>query len=1136
MLKVFIPLMLTLFVLTECSKAQNSTLTIHAYEDALVNSAQPNTNYGSMIDWATWDWATYGISRSFMKIDLSSIPSGAIIVNAKINLYHNLNTGNSGHYGNNASYLQRITSSWNEFNVNWNNQPTTSTINQVGLTQSTSTFQNYLNVDITALITDIWNNPSTSHGIAIRLQAEGSYRSMKFTAREFTDSTKHTWIEITYTMPFQINVSASPVSCHGLCDGSATVNVNAGTPPYTYLWSNNATTQSIQNLCPGTYTVTVSGSQGSKIDSVVISQPSKLLVNGSGPHSICPGQSTNISAVASGGTPPLFYYWSHSLGMGPSKTVSPAATTDYYVYALDLNGCTSDPDTVTVIVQAAQQAVIYGLVSSYCSNDSVQSLTGFPAGGVFSGTGISGQAFSPSLAGPGTHSISYTVSTACVAPAQASVIVFPAPAVSLSGLAAHYCTQSAAVTLSASPAGGSFSGNGISGGVFNPLNAGPGNHTITYNYSDTNSCSANASLSTIVAQSPTANAGVDILIMSMTSATLMGSAIGGSGMYSYTWAPPDSFYFPNVQAPTTKPLAVTNTFTLTVTDLASSCQATDQMIVNVINSTALMVVASGNPAIACSGAPVQLSANATGGIGNYTYTWSSNPFGFSSSLANPIANPLISTTYTVTVSDGINTSVASVIINVSPPVYCNIYGLPQQLCTNSNPLTLQGSPAGGLFSGNAVSGGVFYPALAGAGVHKIYYQYTNSNACTAKDSASIAVLPPPVVSLSGIPMSLCNSDAPYTLVGAPAGGTFSGTGVTGNMFNPAGLNPGSHLLSYHYTDTSTLCNSSASVSITIKPSPAANAGADKSISCGGSGVQIGSSPLPTFNYFWSPALGLSNPLIANPLANPPHAMVYVLKVTDTQTQCSSNDTVVVSVNGVPSVSISSDTVICAGISVSLAAGGASHFIWSNGDTSSVIQVQPLQTTFYVVQVFNDTLCKGIDTVKVSVIQPKVVSLGNDTTISMDKSITLDAGSGFVSYLWSTGSTQQSIVVDGAVIGFGIHNLWVTAIDSNGCSSSDTLKLTIVTGMQSIADEKALRAYPNPFNTEILIELNDGVNQEPTAINLYDAGGRRMSVSTIMDGSKVRLITSDISNGLYILEVIMPQSSPHRALIVKQSTP
>lgn len=345
-------LMVCLISLTIKSRSQNTTIFLRPIEDALVSSAEPNKNYGSMIDWATWDWANWGISRSFMKFDVSLVPSGATIISAKINLYHNLNTSNSGHYGSNTSYLQRITSNWNEYQVNWSNQPTTTPVNQVLLQQSTSIYQSYENIDITDLIKDIYANQSSSHGIAIRLQTEGTYRSMKFTARDFPDTTKHILIELTYHLsPLLINVSTADVSCHEKCDGSVSASISHGNPPFTYTWSTGDTTSSISGLCAGYYSVTVTSSGGifSQTQSVNLIEPSEVNLIGSGPYLTRKGQSIAIYAQASGGTPPYSYFWNTVYGTHMNM-VSPESTTTFYVYAVDANGCLSNVDSIIVKV------------------------------------------------------------------------------------------------------------------------------------------------------------------------------------------------------------------------------------------------------------------------------------------------------------------------------------------------------------------------------------------------------------------------------------------------------------------------------------------------------------------------------------------------------------------------------------------------------------------------------------------------------------------------------------------------------------------------------------------------------------------------------------------------------------------
>lgn len=78
----------------------------------------------------------------------------------------------------------------------------------------------------------------------------------------------------------------------------------------------------------------------------------------------------------------------------------------------------------------------------------------------------------------------------------------------------------------------------------------------------------------------------------------------------------------------------------------------------------LHVTACANPSAICTGSPSLLSANANGGFGNYTYSWTSDPPGFNSTLQNPTVNPVINTTYKVIVTDGQNVDSSSVFVSV----------------------------------------------------------------------------------------------------------------------------------------------------------------------------------------------------------------------------------------------------------------------------------------------------------------------------------------------------------------------------------------------------------------------------------------------------------------------------------------
>lgn len=162
----------------------------------------------------------------------------------------------------------------------------------------------------------------------------------------------------------------------------------------------------------------------------------------------------------------------------------------------------------------------------------------------------------------------------------------------------------------------------------------------------------------------TVDAGIDNTIPYGTSTTLSGSATNGSGNYTWSWQPANLLINANVQNPQTINLTSSTLFTLTVNDVSTGCSNDDSTIVT-ISGGPLSVNASASPDQVCDGDSSQLNALAGGGSGNYTYSWTSNPSGFISSLQNPVVYPTITTTYIVVVNDGFNTVSDSVIVNVN---------------------------------------------------------------------------------------------------------------------------------------------------------------------------------------------------------------------------------------------------------------------------------------------------------------------------------------------------------------------------------------------------------------------------------------------------------------------------------------
>lgn len=168
-----------------------------------------------------------------------------------------------------------------------------------------------------------------------------------------------------------------------------------------------------------------------------------------------------------------------------------------------------------------------------------------------------------------------------------------------------------------------------------------------------------------VKQLPLPNAGPDQIITYGTPTTLQGNVSQGSGFYAYQWEPSDKLNFSNIQNPTTVNLYESVVFSLHVTDIWTGCVCEQPDFVTItMQGDALSTNPTAQPDTICSGQPAHLLALAGGGTQSYTYSWTSNPPGFTSNMAEPEVSPLITTVYSVVINDGFNTATGSVTATV----------------------------------------------------------------------------------------------------------------------------------------------------------------------------------------------------------------------------------------------------------------------------------------------------------------------------------------------------------------------------------------------------------------------------------------------------------------------------------------
>ncbi len=143
---------------------------------------------------------------------------------------------------------------------------------------------------------------------------------------------------------------------------------------------------------------------------------------------------------------------------------------------------------------------------------------------------------------------------------------------------------------------------------------------------------------------------------------------------------------------------------------------------------------------------------------------------------------------------------------VTSPTYADV-------CENDAAFALTGGmPTGGSYFGTGVSGGSFDPSVAGPGLTDITYTYVDGNGCSNSSVEPITVLAAPTVDFTLPFNELCVYEAPYTFTeGTPAGGTYSGPGVTGAVFDPAAAGIGTWTIQYDYSGANGCSNSAFAV-------------------------------------------------------------------------------------------------------------------------------------------------------------------------------------------------------------------------------------------------------------------------------------------------------------------------------------
>jgi hypothetical protein len=167
---------------------------------------------------------------------------------------------------------------------------------------------------------------------------------------------------------------------------------------------------------------------------------------------------------------------------------------------------------------------------------------------------------------------------------------------------------------------------------------------------------------------PVADAGTPKSIPFGTYTFLSGSVLNGNTSIYYSWSPSDKLVNAGVQNPKTLNLTATTVYSLVVTDLITNCVSNNPATVTVeVTGGPLNVNPVATPSSICKGDSTRLHASAGGGNeGFYTYVWSSNPPGFTSTESEPVVHPVTYTSYSVTVTDQFNDTTGMTSVSIYP--------------------------------------------------------------------------------------------------------------------------------------------------------------------------------------------------------------------------------------------------------------------------------------------------------------------------------------------------------------------------------------------------------------------------------------------------------------------------------------
>lgn len=480
-----------------------------------------------------------------------------------------------------------------------------------------------------------------------------------------------------------INATYNNIACFGGTD-DIYLNVNGGQQPYTYQWSNNATTANLIGINAGTYSVIVTTASGcTNTATYTVTQPASALTATSNVlnHVLCAtGNNGSADANASGGTAPYNYSW-NSTPAQTNATATGLTAGNYSVIISDANGCTTvqtvlitEPSAITSLISSSDVTCYGGSNGS----SSINVAGGIGPYSIVWNTTPAQVGVSAINLQSGTVTATVTDANGCTSISTVNIAQPPALNATMTGWTAVSCNAgnngSASVQTTGGTAPYTYNWNTFPAqNVANATNMIAGMFTVTV--TDANGC---ATISTVTITEPTpvvvaVSPGDTICPNQAFMVSANGS--GGTGTYTYNWSPnlgTGNMY--TVYANTA------TTWTVSAVDANGCLSAPMTIAADVFQFSPANLVVSSTPSI-CAGASATITTSTSGNTGPLTWNWSNNLNGPGPHMVYPNGT----TTYSVNV-----TNICGVVVPATTQVTVHpipVVNIPSQFasgCDNIN--------------------------------------------------------------------------------------------------------------------------------------------------------------------------------------------------------------------------------------------------------------------------------------------------------------------------------------------------------------------------------------------------------------------------------------------------------------------